>query len=78
MEHKPIDATLRTTWLAVARMYNEVASKYDTTMSTGFALISLDRKKGVSSTELGQKLGMEATSLSRVLKSMEEKRAYIS
>ncbi|MDO5608804.1 MAG: MarR family transcriptional regulator [Capnocytophaga sp.] len=73
MDDRPIDATLRTTWLAIARMYNEIASHYNSTMPTGFALLNLDRKKGVSSTELAIKLGMEATSLSRVLRSMEEK-----
>ena len=42
-------------------------------MSTGFALLSLDKDKGSPSTTLGPKMGMEATSLTRTLKSMEEK-----
>jgi DNA-binding MarR family transcriptional regulator len=42
-------------------------------MATGFALLSIDREKGIPSTTLGPKMAMEATSLTRTLKSMEEK-----
>ena len=73
MKDKTIDYILRATWQAVSRMYNEEASKYGATMSTGFALLSIDREKGTPSTTLGPKMGMEATSLTRTLKSMEEK-----
>ena len=74
MEKKTIDHLLRSTWQAISRMYNEEASKYDSTMATGFALLSIDPKKGTPSTALGPKMGMEATSLSRTLKSLEEKK----
>ena len=73
MKDKTIDYILRTTWLAVIKMYNEEASKFGTTMATGFALLSIDPEKGTPSTSLGPKMGMEATSLSRTLKTMEEK-----
>lgn len=54
-------------------MYNEEAGKAGSTMATGFALLSIDPEAGTPSTSLGPKMGMEATSLSRILKSMEEK-----
>lgn len=73
MKDKTIDYILRATWQAVSRMYNEEAAKYGATMATGFALLSLDRDKGSPSTTLGPKMGMEPTSLTRTLKSMEEK-----
>lgn len=73
MKEKTIDYLLRATWQAVARMYNEEASKYGASMSIGFALLSIDREDGISSTALGPQMGMEATSLTRTLKSMEEK-----
>jgi DNA-binding MarR family transcriptional regulator len=73
MKDKTIDYILRATWQAVSRMYNEEASKYGATMATGFALLSIDKEKGTPSTSLGPKMGMEATSLTRTLKSMEEK-----
>ncbi len=73
MKDKTIDYILRATWQAVARMYNEEASKYDASMATGFALLSIDKEGGTPSTALGPKMGMEATSLTRTLKSMEDK-----
>lgn len=73
MKDKTIDYVLRTTWLAVNKMYNEEAAKFDTTMATGFALLSIDPENGTPSTSLGPKMGMEATSLSRTLKAMEDK-----
>lgn len=73
MKEKTIDYVLRTTWLAVQKMYNEEASKFEATMATAFTLLSIDPKKGTPSTALGPKMGMEATSLSRILKVLEER-----
>tara|TARA_R110002050_G_scaffold100580_1_gene208194 strand:- start:153675 stop:154127 length:453 start_codon:yes stop_codon:yes gene_type:complete len=73
MQELTIDYALRATWQAVARLYNEEAKNFDTTMAVGFTLLSIDPKTGTPSTALGPKMGMEATSLSRILKSMEDK-----
>ncbi|WP_283640337.1 MarR family winged helix-turn-helix transcriptional regulator [Mesonia mobilis] len=73
MREKTIDYVLRATWIAVAKMYNEEAGKQGSTMATGFALLNIDPEEGTPSTSLGPKMGMEATSLSRTLKSMQEK-----
>lgn len=73
MKELTIDYALRATWQSVARMYNEEAKNFDTTMAVGFTLLSIDPKTGTPSTALGPKMGMEATSLSRILKNMEEK-----
>ncbi|MCP9200088.1 MarR family transcriptional regulator [Gramella sp. GC03-9] len=73
MKEKTIDYVLRATWMAVSKMYNEEAGKAGSTMATGFALLSIDPEEGTPSTSLGPKMGMEATSLSRMLKTMEEK-----
>lgn len=73
MKDKTIDYILRATWQAVARMYNDEASNYGATMATGFTLLSIDKEGGTPSTALGPKMGMEATSLTRTLKSMEDK-----
>ncbi len=77
MKEKTIDYILRATWQAVARMYNDEAGKYDATMAVAFALLSIDREKGTSSTALGPSMGMEATSLTRTLKNMEEKKLIV-
>ena len=73
MKDITIDYALRATWQSVAKMYNEEAKHFGTTMAVGFTLLSIDPKTGTPSTSLGPKMGMEATSLSRILKSMEEK-----
>jgi len=73
MKEKTIDYILRSTWMSIQKMYNEEAGKKGSTMATGFALISIDPEEGTPSTALGPKMGMEATSLSRTLKAMEEK-----
>ncbi|MGB0177687.1 MAG: MarR family winged helix-turn-helix transcriptional regulator [Owenweeksia sp.] len=68
-----IDFHIKYTWQNIARMYNELASGYGTTMATGYVLLNIDMEEGTPSTSLGPKMGMEATSLSRILKTMEEK-----
>ena len=68
-----VDALYRATWQAIAKMYNEEATKYDTTMASGLALLSIDPVHGTPSTAIAPKMGMEATSLSRTLKTLEDK-----
>ncbi|RPD99587.1 MarR family transcriptional regulator [Aureibaculum marinum] len=70
-----IDHVLRATWQAVAKMYNEQAAKHGSTMATAFVLLNIDYENGTPSTSLGPQMGMEPTSLSRILKTMEEKGA---
>ncbi|MDG1743745.1 MAG: MarR family winged helix-turn-helix transcriptional regulator [Polaribacter sp.] len=74
-KYKSIDHELRATWQAVAKMYNEQAMKHDSTMSTAFVLLNIDKQNGTPSTALGPSMGMEPTSLSRILKAMEDKGA---
>ena len=74
-KYKSIDHQLRATWQAVAKMYNEQAVKHDSTMATAFVLLNIDKEKGTPSTALGPLMGMEPTSLSRILKNMEDKGA---
>ncbi len=73
MKDKTIDYILRATWQAVARMYNEEASKFEGSMAIGFALLSIDKEEGTPSTKISARMGMEATSLTRTLKTLEEK-----
>tara|TARA_R110002072_G_scaffold2780_5_gene22089 strand:+ start:1999 stop:2457 length:459 start_codon:yes stop_codon:yes gene_type:complete len=70
-----IDHQLRATWQAVAKLYNEQAAKHDSTMATAFVLLNIDYENGTPSTALGPLMGMEPTSLSRILKTMEDKGA---
>lgn len=70
-----IDFYVRHSWHRISRMYNQKAKTHGLTMSIGFILLIVD-KKGTPSTQLGPRMGMEPTSLSRTLKTME-KRGYI-
>ncbi len=72
MRQKTIEYSLRSTWQLITAMYNEKAMKYDATMTMAFTLLSIDAE-GTPSTALGPKMGMESTSLSRLLNTMEEK-----
>ena len=72
MSKYTIDHELRYTWQSVSKMYNEEASKVGGSMAIGFALLSLNPKKGLPSTSLGPKMGMEPRSLTRMIKSLEE------
>lgn len=66
------DFVIRHSWHRISRMYNQKAAEHDMTMSIGFILMSVD-KEGTPSTQLGPKMGMEPTSLSRTLKTMEDR-----
>lgn len=73
MKDQTIDYIIKSTWQAIARMYNEEATKYGATMATGYTLLSIDKEKGTPSTSLGPKMGMESTSLTRTLKMLEDR-----
>ncbi len=67
-----VDFVVRHAWHRLSRMYNQKAAEHDITMSIGFILMSID-KEGTPSTTLGPRMGMEPTSLSRTLKTMEDR-----
>lgn len=67
-----VDFVLRHLWHKTSRMYNQKANDYGVSISVGFIMLNID-KEGTPSTQLGPKMGMEPTSLSRTLKTMEEK-----
>ena len=67
-----IDFNIKAAWHAIARMYNQQALKYGGTMSVGFALLNI-HSEGTPATKIGPMMGLETRSLTRLLKSMEEK-----
>jgi len=75
MNEKPYilyDFLMRHAWHKLSRMYNQKAGEHGITMSIGFILMIVDRD-GTPSTQLGPRMGMEPTSLSRTLKTMEDR-----
>jgi MarR family transcriptional regulator, organic hydroperoxide resistance regulator len=69
-----IDYHIRSAWHAISRMYNQQALEYDATMSMGFALLVIDSEEGSPATKIGPMMGLEARSLTRLLRSLEEKK----
>ena len=67
-----VDFHIKCTWQSISKMYNEEAARYGATMATGYVLLNIDLEEGTPSTALGPKMGMESTSLSRILKNMQE------
>ena len=68
-----VDYNIKAAWHSIARMYNQQALKYDGTMSMGFALLNIHSDEGTPATKIAPLMGLEARSLTRLLKSMEEK-----
>jgi DNA-binding MarR family transcriptional regulator len=69
---KTVDFHIKSTWHAITRMYNNIASKYDISQTIGYVLINI-AKDGTPATKIAPLMGMEPTSLSRLLKNMEGK-----
>jgi len=68
-----IDFNIKAAWHGISRMYNQQAAKYGGTMSIGFALLNIHTEEGTAATKIAPMMGLEARSLTRLLKSMEEK-----
>jgi DNA-binding MarR family transcriptional regulator len=68
-----IDYNIKAAWHSIARMYNQQAAKYQGTMSIGFALLNIQSEEGTPATKIAPLMGLEARSLTRLLKSMEER-----
>ena len=68
-----VDHNIKTAWHGIARMYNQQALKYGGTMSIGFALLNIHGDEGTPATKIAPLMGLEPRSLTRLLKSMEEK-----
>jgi DNA-binding MarR family transcriptional regulator len=73
IKEETVDHNIRTAWHAIARMYNQQALKYGGTMSVGFALLNINSDEGTPAMKIGPLMGLEPRSLTRLLKSMEEK-----
>lgn len=71
-EKLEIDLVLKSTWLAVSKMYSDMASEYDSTAVQALTLLKIDPKKGTRSTNLGPKMAIEPTSLTRIIKLLED------
>lgn len=68
-----IDYNIKVAWHAISRMYNQYGTDFDVTASTGFVLLNIDVDEGTPATKIAPLMGLEARSLTRMLKTMEDK-----
>lgn len=74
-KEETIDYHIRSAWHAIARMYNQQAAKYDATMAIGFVLLNINSEEGTPATKIAPLMGLEPRSLTRLLKTLEERGA---
>jgi DNA-binding MarR family transcriptional regulator len=74
-KEETIDYHIRSAWHAIARMYNQQASNYGATMAVGFVLLNIDIEHGTPATKIAPLMGLEPRSLTRLLKTLEERGA---
>ena len=67
-----IDYHIKLLWHSISNMYNQIAQEFDLTQATGFVLLHIDQEVGTPATKIAPLMGMRATSLSRILKKMED------
>ncbi|OQY02898.1 MAG: hypothetical protein B6I20_06195 [Bacteroidetes bacterium 4572_117] len=65
-----VDFHIKSTWHSITRMYNLIAAQYGLSQTIGYVLINIE-KEGTPATKIAPLMGMEPTSLSRLLKNME-------
>ena len=67
-----VDLMLKSVWLAVSKMYSEQASLHNSTAVQALTLLKIDPREGTRSTNLGPKMAIEPTSLTRIIKLLED------
>ena len=68
-----VDYHIKSAWHASSRMYNQQAAEEGFTTAIGFVLININSKEGTPATKIAPLIGLETRSLTRMLKTMEEK-----
>jgi MarR family transcriptional regulator, organic hydroperoxide resistance regulator len=69
-----VDSKLKTAWQVVSRMYNSEAMLHGGTIAMAHFLLNIDSLEGSYASDVAPRLGMESTSLSRIVQSLEEKK----
>lgn len=69
-----VDSKLKTAWQVVSRMYNAEAIMHKGTFAMAHFLLNVDSQEGSYASDIAPQLGMESTSLSRIILSLEEKK----
>ena len=72
-----IDSKIKTSWQIISRMYNAEAAQFGGSIAIGNFLLNIDSDDGAYASEIAPMLGMESTSLSRIIKTLEDEKMII-
>jgi DNA-binding MarR family transcriptional regulator len=76
-KEETVDFQIKSCWHSISRMYNQKANIHGITTSMGFVLINIHSSEGTPATKIAPQMGLESRSLTRLLKSMEEKKLIV-
>jgi MarR family transcriptional regulator, organic hydroperoxide resistance regulator len=72
-----IDSKIKSSWQIISRMYNFEAAQYGGSIAIGHFLLNIDSDDGAYASDIAPMLGMESTSLSRIIKTLENEKLII-
>src|SRR5471030_1819135 len=67
-----IDYFVKIVWQTMANRYNQLVTEFGITQSIGYLLINIDEQEGTTVSQAAALLGLKSTSLSRMLRQLEE------
>lgn len=68
-----VDYFIKSAWHSLSRLYNQKAQQYGMTTSVAYVLLNISSSEGTPATKIAPAIGLETRSLTRILKSLEEK-----
>jgi len=76
-KEQSIDFNIKIAWHAISRMYSQYGQDFEISPSSGFVLLNIDVEQGTPATKIAPLMGLEARSLTRILKALELKKWII-
>jgi len=67
-----VDYHIKCAWLGISSFYTQISERHELSQTSGFVLLNINSKDGIAATKIAPRMGMQATSLSRILKKMED------
>ncbi|MDQ3192061.1 MAG: MarR family winged helix-turn-helix transcriptional regulator [Bacteroidota bacterium] len=65
---------IKSSWQIISRMYNTIGAPFELSAAMGYILLNIDQTEGSTATQVGSLIGIESTSFSRMLKTLEDKK----
>lgn len=71
-QNETIDSRLKCTWQVIGRMYFAEAAKHGDTIAGIYFLLNVNSREGSYASDIAPMMGMESSSLSRMIKTLED------